>query len=64
VVLEEEEANDREGQHRNSLFMMVFPPLLSSKAVSEDAISDEIFVEFWAANWKKTTFSSSSSPEP
>ena len=60
VVLkeEEEEANDRERQHRNSLFMMVFLPLLSSKAVSVVAISDErIFcVEFFGpSNWKKNS---------
>jgi hypothetical protein len=36
--LEEEEANDRESRH-SSLFMVFFP-LLSSKAVRIDAISD------------------------
>jgi hypothetical protein len=68
---EEEEANDRERQHRNSLFMMVFFPLLSSKAVSVVAISDErIFcVEFFGpSNWKKNSpliiIINSTSPEP
>jgi hypothetical protein len=55
--LEEEEANDRERQHRNSLFMMVFFPLLSSKAVSVVAISDEtIFCGvLWAVELEKNS---------
>jgi hypothetical protein len=54
---EEEEANDRERQHRNSLFMMVFFPLLSSKAVSVVAISDEtIFCGvLWAVELEKNS---------
>jgi len=57
VLKEEEEANDRERQHRNSLFMMVFCPLLSSKAVSVVAISDErIFCGvLWAVELEKNS---------